>query len=100
MLNTLKKIVRSEVFRVYVVMIPTWILFFLLKMDFRPYDHGNGTMTISIREGMGRYKDVFLNLYILSLMLSVYDAAFISFKKKECEVKTPRKKIRAKKAAY
>ena len=108
MLKTFKCIIRNSTFRIWVILMPTWILLFLLKIEFGTTHNGHGSISIVVREGLGKYRDVFLNFYILSVMLSLYDAAFIAGKetlegyqgsKIEKEQKVGRK-LRAKKAAY
>jgi hypothetical protein len=108
MLKIFKDIVRNSTFRIWVILIPTWVILFHLKIEFGAMHNGYGSISIVVREGMGKYRDVFLNFYILSVMLSLYDAAFIAGKetlegyqgsKIEKEQKVGRK-LRAKKATY
>ena len=107
MLRTFKNIVRNGTFRIWVILIPTWILLFLLKIELALHEHGNGVVTIAVREGMWRYRDVFVNAYVLSVTLSIYDAAYIAGKEPEgyqgAKIEKEQKigrKLRAKKAPY
>lgn len=107
MLKTFKCIIRNSTFKIWVILMPTWILLFLLKIEFGTTHNGHGSISIVVREGIGKYRDVFLNIYVLSVMFSIFDAAYIVDKdtegyqgaKIEREQKIGRK-LRAKKAAY